>query len=79
MKENDLEIGGDHYLSMGVEPWDVIDTWPIEQQIGFHRGNALKYTMRLGAKDDAAQEVKKAQHYLTKLVEILTHASQQDG
>ena len=71
MKANDLEIGGDHYLSMGVEPWDVIDTWPIEQQIGFHRGNALKYLMRMGNKDAALQEVKKAQHYLLKLIEIL--------
>lgn len=63
--------GGDHYLRMGVEPWNVIDTWPQDQRIGFYRGCALKYVMRLGSKDDALQESKKAHHYLTKLIEVL--------
>jgi len=71
MKARKTEIGGDHYINMAVQPWDVVDTWPIEQQIGFHRGNAIKYLMRLGSKDDPLQEAKKAQHYLTKLVELL--------
>lgn len=63
--------GGKHYKEMGVEPWDVIDTWPIEQQIGYHRGNALKYIMRMGSKDEQLQEVRKAGHYIAKLIEIL--------
>jgi hypothetical protein len=63
--------GGSHYIDMAVEPWDVVDSWPIEQQIGFHRGNALKYLMRLGTKDAAVQEVQKAAHYVTKLIEVL--------
>lgn len=71
-----LQIGGDHYLNMAVEPWDVIGSWPLEQQIGFHRGNALKYLMRMGAKDAAAQEVRKAAHYLDKLIEILESGEQ---
>ena len=70
-KARDLQIGGDHYKGMGVEPWDVIDTWPIEQQIGFFRGNALKYVMRMGTKDENAQEIRKASHYLQKLAEVL--------
>lgn len=63
--------GGDHYKNMGVEPWDVVDSWPIEQQIGYHRGNVLKYVMRMGNKDERLQEIKKAAHYIQKLVEIL--------
>ena len=63
--------GGSHYIDMAVEPWDVVDSWPIEQQIGFHRGNALKYLMRLGTKDAAVQEAQKAAHYVTKLIEVL--------
>ena len=39
MAANDYQVGGTHYKDMGVEPWDVIDTWPIEQQVGYHRGN----------------------------------------
>ena len=50
MAANDYQVGGTHYKDMGVEPWDVIDTWPIEQQIGYYRGNVLKYTMRMGRK-----------------------------
>ena len=69
------EKGSEHYLKMAIEPWDVIDTWPVDQRIGFYRGNLLKYTLRLGSKDAAISEAKKAQHYAEKLVETLTHAS----
>ena len=63
--------GGTHYKTMGVQPWDVVDTWPREQQIGYYRGGALKYIMRMGSKDQEAQEIKKGQHYMRKLLEIL--------
>lgn len=69
MSANDR--GGEHYKKMAIEPWDVIDTWPEEQRIGFYRGNLLKYTLRLGTKDAAISEAKKAAHYAEKLVETL--------
>jgi hypothetical protein len=72
--KNNLQIGGDHYIEMAVDPWDVIDTWPIDQQIGFHRGNALKYLMRMGSKDGSLQETRKAKHYIEKLEEILAES-----
>jgi len=56
---------------MDVEPWDVVDTWPIEQKIGYYRGGALKYVMRMGTKDESIQELKKAGHYIQKLIEVL--------
>lgn len=65
------QVGGTHYKDLGVEPWDVVDSWPLQQKVGFYRGNALKYLMRLGTKDAAIQEAKKAQHYLDKLIETL--------
>lgn len=71
MKAKDRQVGGQHYKTMGTEPWDVVDSWPVDQQIGFHRGNALKYLMRMGSKDLAEQDIKKAVHYLQKLTEIL--------
>ncbi|MFZ9326833.1 MAG: DUF3310 domain-containing protein [Polynucleobacter sp.] len=70
-KANDIQIGGDHYKNMGVEPWDVVDTWPIDQQIGYYRGGALKYVMRMGTKDEELQEIKKGKHYIDKLIEVL--------
>ena len=71
MNARDKQIGGDHYKRMGVEPWDVVDTWPIEQRIGYYRGGALKYVMRMGNKDEAPQEIGKGKHYLEKLLEVL--------
>lgn len=71
-KANDKQCGGTHYKDMGVQPWDVVDTWPREQRIGYYRGGALKYLMRMGSKDENAQEIAKGQHYLEKLLEVLT-------
>ena len=71
LSANEKQVGGDHYKKMGVQPWDIIGTWPIEQQIGFYRGNALKYVMRSGHKDEEIQEAQKGIHCLEKLVEVL--------
>ena len=68
------QVGGSHYKDAGIQPWDVIDTWPIEQQIGAYRAGALKYIMRMGAKDEVAQEIRKAAHYCEKLAEVLDKA-----
>ena len=70
-KLQDYEGESTHYKGLGIEPWNVVDTWPIEQQIGYHRGNLLKYTMRLGVKDAALKEAKKIRHYAEKLIEVL--------
>ena len=67
---DDRQVGGSHYTEMDVSPWHVIATWPIGQQVGFHRGNALKYLMRAGSKDHALQDYQKAQHYLEKLIDV---------
>lgn len=74
MTARDRQEGGEHYKRMDVQPWDVIDTWPIEQQIGFYRGNVVKYVLRAGSKGGAAgqvEDLRKAAHYLQKLSEIL--------
>ena len=68
---NARQVGGTHYKDMGVQPWDVVDTWPYEQRIGYYRGGALKYVMRSGRKDNEIQEAGKAIHYLEKLIETL--------
>lgn len=78
MKANDMQFGGDHYKSMGVEPWDVVDTWPLEQRIGYYRGGALKYVMRMGTKDENLQEIKKGWHYMQKLIEVLEEQERKD-
>jgi hypothetical protein len=72
------QVGGDHYKKLRVQPWDVVDTWPIEQQIGYYRGGALKYIMRMGHKDISIQEIGKGIHYLEKLTECL-HRQQEES
>jgi len=52
----------------------VIDTWSLEQRIGAYRAGALKYVMRMGTKDENVKELKKAGHYIEKLVEVLEEA-----
>ena len=74
MAARDRQVGGDHYKRMDIEPWDVVDTWPLEQRIGYYRGGALKYLMRMGSKDEQLQEIKKCGHYIEKLIEVLEEA-----
>lgn len=71
---NKKQFGGDHYKRMGIEPWDVVDTWPLEQRIGYYRGGALKYIMRMGSKDQNLQEIQKGKHYMEKLLEVLNES-----
>lgn len=69
------QVGGNHYKEMGVQTWDVVDTWPYDQRVGYYRGGALKYLMRMGSKDESPQEIAKGQHYMEKLLEVLKHES----
>jgi hypothetical protein len=76
MSERDYQVGGTHYTRMSVQPWDVIDQWPIHERVGFYRGNALKYLIRMGTKNSAdvaapLEDAKKAQHYIEKLVDVM--------
>ena len=63
-------VGGNHY-KQGVEPWTVVDTWGFEAREGYYLGNALKYLLRYGKKDDKHRELRKAKHYIEKLIEVL--------
>ena len=78
-KANDTQVAGDHYKKMGVEPWDVVDTWPLEQRIGAYRHSALKYLMRMGSKDQNAQEIAKGKHYMEKLLEVLRESDDEQA
>jgi hypothetical protein len=77
--EGKKQVGGTHYLAMGIQPWDVIDTWPLAEQIGFYRGNLLKYSMRAGSKGCAHEDLDKATHYAAKLQKVLTLKEKENG
>lgn len=66
---NDLQIGGQHYKEMGMQPWDVMEAvLTPEEFVGFLKGNIIKYSMRQGKKD--SDDAGKARHYRMKLREV---------
>jgi len=68
----DTQIGGAHYTSKTVQPWDAMESWMTHEQfVGFLRGNVIKYVARCDDKG-GVEDLKKAQHYLTRLIEAHT-------
>lgn len=68
---NDLQVGGQHYKEMGVQPWDVMEAvLSRDEFIGFLKGNIIKYSMRAGKKD--SDDAGKARHYMMKLREVIS-------
>lgn len=63
-----LQVGGEHYKSKAIQPWDAMEAWMSQDQFnGFLRGNVVKYLARCEDKD-GIQDLKKARHYLDKLI-----------
>lgn len=76
MKADADQIGGLHYNKLPIQPWTAMEAWMTPEQFeGFLRGNAIKYLARAGKKGDALEDVKKAQHYLLKLIEVMESGS----
>ena len=50
-----------HYTRGSINVWDFIR----DQQLGFHRGNAIKYICRAGHKDNEIEDLEKAGVYTT--------------
>lgn len=63
-KVNSIQIGGEHYKSKGIQPWDYI----IANNIQYLEGNIIKYVTRWRDKG-GIKDLEKAAHYLDKLIE----------
>lgn len=61
---NDVQVAGTHYKNKAIQPWDYI----IGNNLGYLEGNIVKYVSRWKDKG-GVDDLKKAQHYLTKLIE----------
>jgi len=69
MSADDIQHGGDHYKTMAVQPWTVMEAVLTHEEFqGFLKGNIIKYSMRQGKKD--SPDADKAKHYIQKLAEI---------
>lgn len=67
---NDTQIGGDHYKSKTIQPWDYISS----NNLGFLEGNIVKYVTRWRDKN-GLQDLEKARHYLDKLISLAVSAT----
>ncbi len=65
MSANDRQVGGSHYATRELQPWDAITQWGC----GFLDGNVIKYVVRFRQKN-GLQDLQKARHYLDKMIEI---------
>jgi hypothetical protein len=67
---NDHQIGGDHYASKAVQPWQAMGAWMSREAFaGFLHGNCIKYLARYKDKN-GIEDLKKCQHYLSKLIDV---------
>ena len=70
MKTNSYQIGGEHYASKAVQPWEAMQAWMSKEAFsGYLHGNCIKYLARYIDKN-GIEDLKKCQHYLAKLIEI---------
>ena len=65
MNADKKQVGGTHYTTKKIQPWEVIE----KNQMGFFDGNALKYLMRWKDKG-GTEDLKKAVHYIEKLIDM---------
>jgi len=56
--------GGQHYKKHEVQPWHIVDMY----ELNFYEGNIIKYMLR--DKDNRLEDLKKARHYLDKLISM---------
>lgn len=57
------QVGGSHY-KRACQPWEIIEEW----ELGYFRGNVLKYILRAPFKN-GKEDLEKAAHYLEYLIE----------
>ncbi len=73
MTANDVQVGGTHYKGKLIQPWDYI----AANNLGYFEGNIVKYVSRWKEKG-GVDDLKKARHYLDKLIELNTSEATND-
>ncbi len=71
---NKRQEGGDHYLNRAIQPWDYI----AANKLDFFQGSIVKYVTRFREKN-GIEDLKKAKHYLDKLIELETSRAEVFG
>lgn len=64
------QVGGDHYVTRTIQPWEAMESWMSSEAFeGYLQGNVIKYVARYRDKN-GMEDLRKASHYLTKLIEF---------
>ncbi len=74
MGANDIQHGGDHYKGAEFQHWDMIAL----NRINYLEGCATKYASRW-RKKNGAEDVKKAIHYVDKIIELVESENYRPG
>ena len=61
----EVQVGGDHYKAMAIQPVEFIHA----NSIPYFEGNVIKYVCRWRAKN-GVDDLEKAKHYLELLIEL---------
>lgn len=72
MSANDKQVAGNHYKQATIQPWDYV----VANGLGYFEGNVIKYVTRWRGKG-GVDDLRKAAHYLEKLIELETKCEQQ--
>ena len=67
MAANDTQVGGNHYGLQDFQHWDMV----VHFKLDYFQGQITKYVMRWREKG-GIQDLKKAQHFLAKYIEVAT-------
>lgn len=71
-----MQVGGDHYRQMEVQPWDALKAWLTpEEYRGYQKGTAISYLARERSKGGDT-DIRKAVHHLIKLAEDIASAEE---
>ena len=73
---NATQVGGNHYASKAIQPWDAMQAWLSREAFeGFLLGSAIAYLARVNTEGVNGKggllDVQKARHYCDKLIEVL--------
>lgn len=63
----DVQVAGDHYKKLAIQPVEYIHA----NGIGYFEGNVIKYVSRWRSKN-GIKDLEKAKHYIELLIELET-------
>lgn len=61
----------EHYKKMGIQPFDIVETWELPERVGAYKLQVLKYIMRMPYKEEQLTQAEKALVCCQRLVDTV--------